>query len=117
MMYKLENGRLTEAPAVWKGIVGYNNDLNRLVADGWKPLVVTGEGSVIEYVEHKDHIEERHSEPPYDYRELRRQAYPELGDMIDAICKAYDGYPDELMALMAQRNVIKSTIKKEKDAD
>ena len=117
MMYKLENGKLVEAPAVWKGIVGYNNDLNRLVADGWKPLVVTGEGSVIEYVEHKDHIEERHSEPPYDYRELRRQAYPELGDMIDAICKAYDGYPDELMALMAQRNVIKSTIKKEKNAD
>ena len=116
-MYKLENGKLVEAPAVWKGIVGYNNDLNRLVADGWKPLVVTGEGSVIEYVEHKDHIEERHSEPPYDYRELRRQAYPELGDMIDAICKAYDGYPDELMALMAQRNVIKSTIKKEKNAD
>lgn len=116
-MYKLENGRLTEAPAVWKGIVGYNNDLDRLVADGWKPLIVTGEGSVVEYVEHKDHIEERHSEPPYDYRELRRQAYPELGDMIDAICKAYDGYPDELMALMAQRNVIKSTIKKEKDAD
>ena len=117
MMYKLENGKLVEAPAVWKGIVGYNNDLDRLVADGWKPLIVTGEGSVIEYVEHKDHIEERHSEPPYDYRELRRQAYPELGDMIDAICKAYDGYPDELMALMAQRNVIKSTIKKEKNAD
>ena len=116
-MYKLENGKLVEAPAVWKGIVGYNNDLDRLVADGWKPLIVTGEGSVIEYVEHKDHIEERHSEPPYDYRELRRQAYPELGDMIDAICKAYDGYPDELMALMAQRNVIKSTIKKEKNAD
>ena len=116
-MYKLENGKLVEAPAVWKGIVGYNNDLDRLVADGWKPLIVTGEGSVIKYIEHKDHIEERHSEPPYDYRELRRQAYPELGDMIDAICKAYDGYPDELMALMAQRNVIKSTIKKEKDAD
>lgn len=117
MMYKLDHGRLTEAPDVWKGIVGYNKDLNRLDADGWKPLIVTGEGSVVEYVEHKDHIEERHSEPPYDYRELRRQAYPELGDMIDAICKAYDGYPDELMALMAQRNVIKSTIKKEKDAD
>lgn len=116
-MYKLDHGRLTEAPAVWKGIVGYNKDLNRLVADGWKPLIVTGEGSIVEYVEHKDHIEERHSEPLYDYRELRRQAYPEIGDMIDAICKAYDGYPDELMALMAQRNVIKSTIKKEKDAD
>lgn len=117
MMYKLEKGKLVEAPAVWKGIVGYNKDLNRLVADGWLPLIVTGEGSVVEYIEHKDHIEERHSEPPYDYRALRRAAYPELGDMIDAICKAYDGEPDELLALMAQRNIVKSTIKKEKDAD
>lgn len=117
MMYKLENGKLITPPAVWKGIVGYDKDLKRLTADGWLPLIVKGEGSVVEYIQHKDHIEERHSEPPYDYRKLRRQAYPELGDMIDAICKAYDGYPDELMALMAQRNVIKSTIKKEKDAD
>ena len=117
MMYKLENGKLVAAPAVWKGIVGYNNDLNRLVADGWKPLVVSGNGTNVEYIEHADHIEERHSEPPYDYKELRRQAYPELGDMIDAFCKAYDGDDSELKALMAQRNVIKATIKKTKDGD
>lgn len=117
MMYKLENGKLIEAPAVWKGIVGYNNDLELLVADGWKPLVVKGEGSVIKYFERKDHIEENHSEPPYDYRELRRQAYPELGDMIDAFCKAYEGDEEELRKLMAQRNIVKTTIKKIKDAD
>jgi len=117
MMYKLEKGNLMEAPAVWKGIAGYNKDLDRLIADGWKPLIVTGEGSVVKYIEHKDHIEEQHSEPPYDYRALRRMAYPDLGDMIDAICKAYDGAPEELQALMAQRNIIKSTIKKTKDAD
>lgn len=116
-MYKLENGKLVEAPAVWKGIVGYNKDLDRLVADGWKPLIVTGEGEIVEYIEHADHIEERHSVPPYDYRALRRAAYPELGDMIDAICKAYDGDADELLALMAQRNIVKATIKKEPDAD
>lgn len=112
MMYKFEKGKLIEAPVVWKGIVGYNNDLERLVKDGWKPLIVTGTGSVIEYIDHNDHIEEKHSEPPYDYRALRRAAYPELGDMIDAICKAYDGEPDELMALMAKRNTVKATIKK-----
>ncbi|MBQ1759351.1 MAG: hypothetical protein IIZ94_06690 [Prevotella sp.] len=117
MMYKLEKGKLVSAPAVWKGIVGYNNDLERLVKDGWKPLIVVGEGSVVEYKECDDHIEERHSEPPYDYKELRRQAYPSLGDMIDAICKAYDGEPDELNALMAQRNIVKATIKKVPDAD
>lgn len=117
MMYKLENGKLVEAPAVWKGIVGYNKDLDRLVKDGWKPLIVTGEGEIVEYIEHADHIEEKHSVPPYDYRALRRAAYPELGDMIDAICKAYDGDADELLALMAQRNVVKATIKKEPDAD
>ena len=116
-MYKLENGKLIEAPAVWKGIVGYNNDLELLVADGWKPLVVKGEGPVVKYFEHKDHIEENHSEPPYDYKELRRQAYPELGDMIDAFCKAYEGDEEELRILMAQRNIVKTTIKKIKDAD
>lgn len=117
MMYKLENGKLIEAPVVWKGIIGYNKDLERLVADGWKPLIVTGEGIVVKYIEHKDHIEEQHTEPPYDYRALRRAAYPEVGDMIDAICKAYDGDADELLALMAQRNAIKATIKKDPNAD
>lgn len=116
-MYKLEHGTLIEAPAVWKGIAGYNKDLDRLVKDGWKPLIVTGEGSVVKYIEHKDHIEEQHSEPPYDYRSLRRQAYPELGDVIDAICKAYNGDDSELKTLMAQRDIVKQTIKKEKDAD
>lgn len=116
-MYKIQNGKLIEPPVVWKGIIGYNKDLERLVADGWKPLITTGEGEIIQYVEHKDHIEERHSKPAYDYRELRRQAYPEIGDMIDAICKAYDGESDELLALMAQRNVVKATIKKVPDAD
>lgn len=116
-MYKLENGQLIEAPAVWNRIIGYNNNLERMVKDGWKPLIVTGKGDIVQYKEHKDHIEEIHSEPPYDYRELRRQAYPELGDMIDAICKAYDGEPEELQVLMAKRNAIKASIKKEKDAD
>lgn len=116
-MYKLENGKLVEAPAVWKGIVGYNKDLDRLVADGWKPKVVKGEGEIVEYIEHADHIEERHSVPPYDYRALRRNAYPEIGDVIDAICKAYEGDDTELQAILAQRNVVKATIKKEQDAD
>lgn len=117
MMYKIEHGKLVEAPAVYKGIIGYNKDLERLVADGWKPKIVTGEGIVVKYIEHKDHIEEQHSNPPYDYKALRRAAYPDLGDMVDAICKAYDGNSEELLALMAQRNIVKATIKKEKDAD
>ena len=117
MMYKLENGKLVEAPAVWKGIVGYNRDLDRLVADGWKPKVVKGEGEIVEYIEHGDHIEERHSVPPYDYRSLRAKAYPPLGDVIDAICKAYEGDDTELQAILAQRNIVKATIKKEPDAD
>lgn len=117
MMYKLENGKLVEAPAVWKGIVGYNKDLDHLVKDGWKPLIVTGKGEIVEYIEHADHIEEHHSVPPYDYRALRAAAYPELGDVIDAICKAYEGDDAELQAILAQRNIVKSTIKKVPDAD
>lgn len=117
MMYKLENGKLITPPTVWKGIVGYDRDLQRLTADGWLPLIVSGDGDVVEYIQHADHIEEKHTVPPYDYKELRRQAYPSLGDMIDAICKAYDGEPDELKVLIAQRNAIKATIKKEPDVD
>jgi len=112
MMYKIDHGKLITPPTVWKGIIGYNNDLERLLADGWKPLITTGEGDEIEYIEHADHIEERHSIPPYDYRQAREAAYPSLGDMIDAICKAYDGDDTELKNLMAQRNIVKANIKK-----
>ena len=117
MMYKLEKGKLIKAPVVHNGIVGYDKNLERLVADGWKPLIVTGDGPVVEYFERKDHIEEKHSTPPYDYKALRRAAYPDIGDMIDAICKAYDGDSDELLALMAKRKIVKETIKKTPDAD
>lgn len=117
MMYKLEHGKLIEAPAVYKGIIGYNKDLERLAADGWKPKIVTGEGVIVKYYERKDHIEEEHSNPPYDYKALRRAAYPDMGDMIDAICKAYDGDSDELLALMAKRKIVKDTIKKIPDAN
>lgn len=117
MMYKLQNGKLVTPPAVWKGVIGYNNNLKRLTADGWKPLVVTGEGEIVEYFERADFIEECHSKPEYDYRALREKAYPSIGDMIDAFCKAYNGDDSELKTLMAQRDVIKTTIKKVKDAD
>lgn len=116
-MYKVEKGKLIAAPVVWNGIVGYNNNLERLVADGWKPLIETGEGEIVDYIEHKDHIEKRHTEPPYDYRALRAAAYPELGDVIDALIKAYNGDDEELRVVMAQRDVVKQTIKKEKDAN
>lgn len=112
MMYKLVDGKLVTPPAVWKGVIGYNNNLEKLLTDGWKPLIVKGEGEQIKYVERKDHIEEIHSVPAYDYRQARAAAYPSVGDMIDAICKAYDGDDTELKNLMAQRNIVKAQIKK-----
>lgn len=112
MMYKLVDGKLVTPPAVWKGVIGYNNNLEKLWADGWKPLIVKGEGEQVKYVERKDHIEEIHSVPAYDYRQARAAAYPSVGDMIDAICKAYDGDDTELKNLIAQRNVVKAQIKK-----
>lgn len=117
MMYKLEKGKLVTPPVVWKGMVGYNNNLERLTADGWKPLIKKGEGEIIEYFERADYIEELHSNPPYNYREERAKAYPSLGDMIDAICKAYEGDDTELQSLMQQRNTIKAKIKKTQNAD
>lgn len=112
MMYKIEYGKLITPPVVWKGMIGYNNNLERLLADGWKPKITTGKGDEISYIEHDDYIEERHSEPEYDYRQAREMAYPSVGDMIDAFCKAYAGDDTELKNLMAQRDIVKSTIKK-----
>lgn len=112
MLYKLENGKLIEPPVLWKGVINYNKNLDLLAKDGWLPLIETGEGDLFEYVQKKDHIEKRFYKTPYDYRALRAAAYPSIGDMIDAICKAYDGEPEELQSLMAQRAMIKNTIKK-----
>ena len=117
MMYKLINGELVEPPVVWKGVAGYNKNYERLMADGWKPKIVVGTGTSVVYIDHADHIEERHSEPPFDYRIARQNVYPTLGDMIDAVCKAYEGDDAELRALLAKRNIIKQTIKKTEDAD
>lgn len=113
MMYKLVNGELTTPPTVWKGIVGYSRNLEALVADGWKPLIETGEGTHFRYEEHKDHIAKAYYTPKEDYRTRRRNAYPELGDVIDALLKAYQGSPAELEVIIAKRNAIKGSIKKE----
>lgn len=112
-IFKLENGKLISPPKVWNGIVGYDKDLDRLVADGWKPLIETGEGSLVKYVEHKDHIEMCHYEPPYDYRAEREKAYPPLGDVIDALLKAYEGDDSELKVIITHRQIIKKNIKKQ----
>lgn len=116
-MYKLVNGNLISPPKVWKGIIGYDKDLDRLVKDGWKPLIETGAGELVRYVEHKDHIEKQNYEPEYDYRELRRQAYPEIGDVIDAIFKAMDGDDSELEVIKIKRKLVKESIRKTQDAD
>lgn len=111
-LYKLVNGELSEAPVMYRGIIGYNKNMEEMAKDGYKPVVETGEGSEFQYIDHKDHIEKRFYVPKFDYKKARREAYPEIGDMIDAICKAYDGDPEELQELMAQRALIKQTIKK-----
>jgi hypothetical protein len=112
-MYKIENGKLVKPPKVWKGIIGYDRDLDRLVKDGWKPLIETGDGEFEEYVEHKDHIEHRHYNAPYDYKKEREKAYPPLGDVIDALLKAYAGDDAELQVIITNRQLIKQSIKKE----
>ena len=112
MMYKIQDGKLITPPNVWNGIVGYDKDLDRLVADGWKPLIETGEGDLVQYIEHKDHIERKFYNPPYDYRAERAKQYPELGDVIDALIKAYKGDTSELETIITLRDIVKKNIKK-----
>lgn len=112
-MYKLQNGKLITPPDVYKGVIGYSRNLSRLTADGWKPLIETGDGESFDLIEHKTHIEKRFYTPKVSYREARAKAYPELGDVIDALLKAYEGNDKELKAIITQRNLIKTTIKKD----
>lgn len=111
-LYRLVNGELIEAPTFFRGIMGYNVNLEEMTKDGYKPVIEKGEGEAVKYLEHQDHIEKIYYTPEFDYKEARRKAYPDIGDMIDAICKAYDGEPEELQELMAQRAMVKNTIKK-----
>lgn len=115
MMYKLVNGVLQTPPTVWNGVVGYNKDLERLIADGWKPLITTGEGEQFEYIEKKDCIEKHYFVPPYDYRAEREKLYPPLGDVVDALIKAYQGDESELEEIITARQIIKNKIKKPED--
>ena len=111
MMAKLVDDCLIFPPRVHNGIVGYDRDRARLLQDGWKPVRVEGDGLEVRYEETATEIKEIHFTKPEDYRELRRAAYPELGDVIDALLKAYDGDDAELQIIIAQRKIIKDTIR------
>ena len=115
MMYKLVNGSLITPPVVWNGIIGYDKDTARLIADGWKPLQESGEGSEFRYIEHPKFIEKAYYKPEKDYRARRAAAYPELGDVIDALLKAYQGEPAELEVIIAKRDAVKKSIRKTDD--
>lgn len=112
-MYKLVNGALTTPPKVWKGVIGYDRDLARLEKDGWKPLVEMGEGTAFEYIDKDDCIVKQYFTPKRDYKAERRAAYPELGDVVDALLKAYQGDDSELKVIITQRDLVKHNIPKE----
>lgn len=115
-MYKLKDGKLISPPKVWKGVIGYDKSLDKLVSDGWKPLIEVGTGGLFKYEEKKDHIEKQYYDAPYDYKKAREEAYNAsgitVGNVIDALCKAYDGDDTELKTLITQRQIIKNNIKK-----
>lgn len=112
-MYKLENGKLVSPPKVWKGIVGYDRDLLRLKNDGYKPLIETGVGELFRYIDKKDCIEKNFYKKPYNYREEREKVFPKIGDVIDALLKAYQGDTAELDIIITQRQIVKNSIKKQ----
>lgn len=111
-MYKIENGKLITPPRVWKGFVGYDKDLVKLTQDGWKPLIETGAGELFKYIDKKDCIEKNYYKKPFNYKEERAKLYPSLGDVVDALIKAYQGDSKELDVIITQRQIIKNSIKK-----
>lgn len=47
------------------------------------------------------------------YKELRKYEYPEIGEVIDALCKANEGDDKELKEIMNKRKEIKAKYPKE----
>ena len=101
MMYaKYIDGKLSYAPSVKGNILGYNLETNKkmLLKDGYKPLMplkhkekyIDCEGQYsFSYRETEKVIEEYASYHPYDYQQLRRQAYPKPEMLFDALVKIH----------------------------
>jgi hypothetical protein len=115
-LYKLQNGKLITPPKIWRGVVGYHNNLSLLARDGWKPVIETGKGSLYKFIDKKDYIEKSYYEEVINYKTARENAYNAsgitVGNVIDALLKAYEGDDAELKTIITQRQIIKKNIKK-----
>ena len=95
---KLNDGVLNYAPATKGNILGYNLASNnaQLLKDGYKPVekilnkakYTDSEGTYIFHFEElDDKIVEVATYHPYSYAYVRKNAYPEIADLCDALVK------------------------------
>ena len=95
---KLNDGILSYAPATKDNVLGYNLESNQaqLLKDGYKPVIklenrekyTDCEGTYLFHFEElEDKIIEVATYQPYSYAFLRRNAYPDMADLCDALVK------------------------------
>ena len=95
---KLNDGVLTYAPDSKGNVLGYNLESNhvQLLNDGYKPVekilnkekYTDCEGTYLFHFEEKDDkIVEMATYQPYGYAFLRKNAYPDMSDLCDALVK------------------------------
>lgn len=111
---KLINDTQIEMAPLNKGaILNYNLNLELLRQDGFKEVIENSYPNdnkkyIIKYRAENNKIIQFFEEIIPSYETQRKSEYPELGDMIDAFCKAENGEKEELNRLLAKRNEIKN---------
>ena len=106
-------------PKNYNGISNYHLATEMLLQDGYLKLKETKQpgSNYFPKYEIKDNTIlqtwEKIEETPLTYAELRSLEYPSVGDMIDAICKKFDGDSTEYDKLQEQRLKIKEKYPKE----
>ncbi len=118
---KLKNNIIMYAPKNKGGISNYYIDEKNLKKDGYLPIVEEKEPQDDnEYLQVNKIIDDKivmtWEKRELSYQELRERDYPNVGDMIDAICKKLDGNSLEYDNLQIVRNEIKTKYPKPQDS-
>lgn len=115
-----ENGGIETPPINKDNILNYYLDKKALKKDGYLELIPQeppddGKKYRAAYEEIDGKIYQVFIEEVEPYAELRAKEYPDIGDMVDAICKALAGNPTEFEELNALRLSIKQKYPKPTD--
>lgn len=109
----INENEIEYAPKNKANIINYNQNIEAMIKDGFMKIIkanvpLNDNEYNAKYRIEDNQIIESFEEITPNYIQLRKTEYPELGDMIDAFCKAESGEKEELNYLLNKRKQIKS---------